>query len=183
MTKVKHFVKHMDKNMWMATIAIVAILVVGGLVYANHAGKLGNLNLSMIFGGASDQAIANKAVAYINNNGLSQTPVTLTGPVTEESGLVKFKIEIGTNSFDSYATKDGKLLFPQVFEMDTKSATTPAAAAAAPATQTEARARLHLLNRQLQVLKHSLFLAVLLVCRCSVQWQTPLKAFLNWRNT
>ena len=68
-----------------------------------------------IFGMSNDQ-VGKRAVDYINNNQLSQTPASLVS-VSEESGLVKVKIKIGETEFDSYATKDGKLLFPQAFNM------------------------------------------------------------------
>ena len=66
--------------------------------------------------GSSSTKTAEKAVEYINTNNLAGQPVTL-GEVSEESGLVKFKVQIGSNSFDSYASKDGKLLFPTAIDL------------------------------------------------------------------
>jgi len=74
----------------------------------------------------SDTQVGKNAVAYINNNQLSSTPATFVS-ASEASGLVKVKIKIGTSSFDSYVTKDGKLLFPQAYDMTTKKASTAAA--------------------------------------------------------
>lgn len=130
--KVKHFFKNIkwDKNTILVSIAVVGVVIAGGLIYANSNP---NFSLANIFG-QSNGAIAQKAVKYINDNGLSQTPATLDGNVSEESGLVKFKIKIGTNSFDTYATKDGKLFFPQVFVMEKAKA-----AAATAKTDTTAK--------------------------------------------
>ncbi len=112
MNSIQHYIKKLDRNQWMAVIAVVGIVAVGGLLYANQNG-----GISLGFG-MSNAKIAQMSIDYINNNKLSQTPATLVdGSITSESGLVKFKISIGGNAFDSYATKDGKLLMPQAFNM------------------------------------------------------------------
>lgn len=104
--------KSISKNNILIGIAVIGIAIAGFLVFANSNQ---GFTFSSIFG-MSDNEIANKAVDYINNSGLSATPVSIVN-VSEESGLVKIKIKIGTSEFDSYATKDGKLLFPQAFDM------------------------------------------------------------------
>lgn len=121
MHRVKNFIKNMDKNMKLAIVAVIGVIVVGALIYGNSnpSFSLSSI-LSKIGFGSSGKELAQKAVDYINNEGLSQTPATVSGDVTEESGVFKFKIKIGSNEFDSYVTKDGKLLFPQVFVMETK---------------------------------------------------------------
>ncbi len=122
--KIIHFIKSFDKNQRLAGLAILAILITGGLVYAKSNP---NFRLSLSFG-SSGQQIAQKSVDYINDNKLSQTTATLVpGSVSEESGLIKFKIQMGSNSFDSYATKDGKMLFPQAFSINGSSSTTATA--------------------------------------------------------
>jgi len=116
--KANNFIKNcMDyvknnRNVVLVGIAVIAIVIVGGLIFAN---KSQGFTLPTIFG-MSDQQIGQKTIDYINTNGLSSTPASLV-KVAEESGLVKVTIKIGANSFDSYATKDGKLLFPQAFTM------------------------------------------------------------------
>ena len=85
-------------------------------------GKLKATESHELMDGAGEDAaerVAKKVIDYINNNQLSSTTASLGG-VSEESGLVKVKIKIGANSFDSYATKDGKFLFPQAFDMSVK---------------------------------------------------------------
>ncbi|MGD0576878.1 MAG: hypothetical protein ABSA74_02275 [Candidatus Staskawiczbacteria bacterium] len=136
MSKLDYF-KKMDRNTVLVGIAVIGIVVCAGLIYANSNHGFG---LPTIFG-ASDSKIGQAAVSYINNNGLSSTPATLVS-VSETSGLIKVKIKIGTQSFDSYATKDGKLLFPQAFDMSvTKTAATPANKnTAATPSQTPAQA-------------------------------------------
>lgn len=108
---LKYF-KNMSRNNILAGIAIIAIIITGVLIYANSNG---GLKLPSLFGPSADD-LGKKAVDYINNNGLSQTPASLVS-TSEESGVVKVKIKIGTTEFDSYVTKDGKYLFPESFDM------------------------------------------------------------------
>ena len=119
------FLKNINRNTVLIAIAAVGIVVTGVLIFANT-----NKGFTMpsIFG-MSDKQVAKNVIDYINNNQLSSTPATLVS-ISEASGLVKVKIKIGTNEFDSYATKDGKLLFPQSFDMGTKKGAAPAAATA-----------------------------------------------------
>ncbi|MDP3882837.1 MAG: hypothetical protein Q8Q48_02160 [Candidatus Staskawiczbacteria bacterium] len=109
------FLNKLDKNTALAGVAVIGIVVVAFLVFANNNGGAGAFNVSGLFGQSNDKT-AQAAVDYINNNGLSSTPATLVS-VTEESGLVKVKIDIGGNQFDSYITKDGKYLFPQAIDI------------------------------------------------------------------
>jgi len=114
MIDFKGLLKNMDKNAVLVTIAVVGILVAGGLIYANSTP---GFSLTSVFGfGMSKDEVAKKAVDYINNNQLAQGTVTLIS-VSEESGLIKLKINLGTSEVDSYISKDGKLLFPYVYNI------------------------------------------------------------------
>jgi len=105
--------KILTKNNILIATAVIAILIVGFLIL----GYGDKIKLPNIFVSAK-QKVAEKAVKYINDSGLSSVPVSLVS-VSEESGLIKIKIEIGGQEFDSYVTKDGKLLFPQGYEIET----------------------------------------------------------------
>ncbi len=59
------------------------------------------------------QEAANIAVTYINQNLLSEGYTASLLNVVEESGLYKIHIQIEDEEYDSYISKDGKLLFPQ----------------------------------------------------------------------
>lgn len=125
-----NFLKRMNRNNILIGVAVIGVIVTAVLIFVstNHSFALPN-----IFG-MSDSKIGKAAVDYINNNGLSSTPASLVS-VSEESGLVKVKIKIGTSDFDSYATKDGKLMFPQAFNMSDKKAS--AAASTDASTNTD----------------------------------------------
>jgi len=70
---------------------------------------------------SSPQAIAEKAVNYINDINNNMLPEGLTASlldVEEENGLYKIHIKIAEEEYYSYATKDGKLFFPQSIDLE-----------------------------------------------------------------
>ena len=104
-----NFIKNLNKNTILIAIAVVSIIVTGVLILASSNSE----NFLFKIGGAklSSEAIAQKSIDYINKNLLNgQTAVLVS--TSEESGLIKLKIKIDESEFDSYATKDGKLLMP-----------------------------------------------------------------------
>ena len=66
-----------------------------------------------IFNNQKAEEIAQQAVEYINQNflAMSEEGATLVS-VVEESGVYKFTILIEGQEYNSYITKDGKILFP-----------------------------------------------------------------------
>lgn len=108
LNSVKNIIKNIDKKAFFIGLIVIVVIIVGAFAY-NKSG----LNLF----GMSKEKIAQKAIDYINNNGLAQSTASLVN-VSEESGLVKIKIKIGDNEFDSYISKDGKFLFPTALNMD-----------------------------------------------------------------
>ncbi|MCX6720623.1 MAG: hypothetical protein NTW11_02360 [Candidatus Staskawiczbacteria bacterium] len=113
--KLPEFLKKINRNTIFVGVAVIAVVIIGVLFF-NKSNI--SFEIPSIFG-KSDSQIGKLAVDYINNNQLSQTPATLVS-TSEASGLVKIKIKIGTQEFDSYASKDGKFLFPQAFDMTPK---------------------------------------------------------------
>ncbi|MDP2741239.1 MAG: hypothetical protein Q8O66_00940 [bacterium] len=104
-----NFIKNLNKNTLLIAVAVVGIIVTGVLILANS--NLGNLPFKIGGSKLSNEAIAQKSLDYINKNLLNgQTAVLVS--TSEESGLIKLKIKIDESEFDSYSTKDGKLLMP-----------------------------------------------------------------------
>lgn len=90
----------------------MAVLVTGVLIWAKpNAGSV----LSLLNMGVGVDQIAKDSVDYLNKNVLQQGQTAELVSATKESGVVKMKIKIGGNTYDSYATLDGKLLFPEAF--------------------------------------------------------------------
>lgn len=98
------------------TIAIAVLAIAAaGLLYLNYGGVSGKMS--------GDEA-AKAALGFINTQMLQgQAPAILDGDTTEEHGVYKINIKVGENSFPSYITKDGKLLFPQVIEVKESTST------------------------------------------------------------
>ena len=80
---VKNILKNTDKNALLIAGAVIAVAIVGSLAYAgiNRGFSLSNLGF---FGMPKDQ-IADRAIKYINDNKLAQSPASLVS-VSEESG-------------------------------------------------------------------------------------------------
>lgn len=108
--------KNLDRNVLLVGIAVVAIVIVGVLILTN--GSSGQfLDKIKNFGGMSKDDLAKKGIDYINNSILSGQTAALVSS-SEESGVVKMRISIGGSEFDSYISKDGKLLFPEAIKME-----------------------------------------------------------------
>ncbi len=90
-------------------LVMVAVLAVGVTVFLFLGG-----------GGMSAKSVAQKSVNYVDKNLLQQGQTATLVSYSEESGLIKLKINIGGKDYDSYATKDGKIFLPQGFLMDAK---------------------------------------------------------------
>jgi len=82
-------------------VVAVGLVSAGVLIYINK-----NVN-------GSGQKVAKKAIEYINKNLLQPGTTASLVSVVEESGVYKFKLSIGGQEYNSYITKDGRLLWPQ----------------------------------------------------------------------
>lgn len=119
--------KKIDKNHIALGVAAVAILVTVALTSARASGA--SILSWLPTSGMSEKAIAQNSLNYVNTNMLQAGQTATLVKYSETSGLIKITLKIGTSSFDSYATTDGKLFFPEAFDMTAKTA-----AMAAPAT-------------------------------------------------
>jgi hypothetical protein len=74
-----------------------------------------------IFNNQKSEEVAQQAVEYINQNflAMSEEGATLVS-VVEESGVYKFTMLIEDQEYNSYITKDGKILFPDGVPMVTE---------------------------------------------------------------
>lgn len=63
------------------------------------------------------QQITEKAIEFVNKNLLSGgTTASLQG-ATSTNGVLRIGLKIGEQTYDSYVTKDGKLFFPEGYEI------------------------------------------------------------------
>ena len=91
-----------NKNLILlvGAIIIAGVIVAGTFLYKCRGEE-----------GLTPQAAADKAINYINENLLQEGFTASLVSVAEENGVYKFHLKVGENEFDSYVTKDGKLLF------------------------------------------------------------------------
>lgn len=100
------------KNLMPVSIVIAGALIAGVLFYQENPKK----ELADNFSSVSE--VAEKTVNFINQNLLrGQATVSLIDAV-EENGLYKMKFKLGENEITSYATRDGKLFFPDVINLE-----------------------------------------------------------------
>lgn len=113
-----NFIKNINKNIILILIAVAGIAVTGFLIFGS--GTSGKISFKF-GGGLSYEDIAKKAVDYINKNLLNGQTASLAG-FSEESGIIKLIVKIDDGEYDSYVTKDGKLLMPyKAINMDENS--------------------------------------------------------------
>lgn len=96
--------KNITKFLIPIAIVIAAVIIVGGLY---------QLNKEKIPGVLSSEEAAQKAIDYISSVALQGQVTASLLEVTEESGLYKIRLQIEDQEYESFVTKDGKLLFPQ----------------------------------------------------------------------
>ena len=99
-------------------LAVIVVLVVLGVLFLSF--KIFNLGSYLNFGSGSSNDVAKKAVEYLNASVLQEGQKATLLTVSEESGLVKFTVDIGGRTYTSYASKDGKLLFHEGVVIGTK---------------------------------------------------------------
>lgn len=106
-------IKIKKESFWKSVSIILGILLITSL-YFNFSGK----PASKVGSEISINKAADKAVDYINNY-LLEPGTTATLESKEDRGnLYNLKIDIGGREYDSYVTKDGKLLFPNVIDLE-----------------------------------------------------------------
>jgi len=86
-------------------LLIITLLTSTAPFYFRRSGKL------------TAQQAGEKAVAYIKDNMKLEASLVSAG---EESGMYKIRIKIKDQEFDSYVTKDGRLLFPNAIDLEQK---------------------------------------------------------------
>jgi len=66
----------------------------------------------------SAQAVAEKAMAFINQSIQEQNVTASLMNIDEESGVYRIHLKIAETEYDSYITKDGKFLFASGFNLE-----------------------------------------------------------------
>lgn len=97
-----------SKNLIPIAIIVAGLLIAGALVFINK-GKVEIL---------PPQQAAEKAIDYINQNLLTEGMTASLINVAEENGVYKFRLKIQDQEYDSYITKNGKLMFVEGIDLE-----------------------------------------------------------------
>ena len=104
-----------NKDKVFMGLAVLAVIITIGLffnnLYPNKLTSFVELNFKI-----SPEAVAKKSVEHLNKNILQGRTATLVG-FAPEGGVIKITLEIDGNKYDSYATRDGKLFFPEALKI------------------------------------------------------------------
>ncbi|MFH0739483.1 MAG: hypothetical protein V1819_00125 [bacterium] len=107
----------MTKNTEQIKSIVIGVLAIGivAMAYYTFFGSPANLTAKK----ATDIAMN-----YINSTLLTDgSTAAIDGAVSSQSGLYKFKLKVGDQSFDAFITKDARFLFPQVIEIKQSTST------------------------------------------------------------
>ncbi|PJA84847.1 MAG: hypothetical protein CO145_00480 [Candidatus Nealsonbacteria bacterium CG_4_9_14_3_um_filter_37_13] len=105
-------VEKLSKNLIAIAIVIAGVLIAGTIFYINREKG------EKITGFLTAQQAAEKTINFINQYLVEKGMVVSLLNVTEERGLYKISFKAGQEQYDSYVTKDGKLLFFQGIDME-----------------------------------------------------------------
>ncbi len=117
-----------SKDYIFSTIIIIGIIVAAVIIIFSGWGTGIKNSLSV-------QKIGEKVLDYLNVKLLKGQATAVLVSSTKEGNLIKLKIKIGNNELNSYATSDGKLFFPQAYNLEEKTTVGSAGGAASSGGQ------------------------------------------------
>ncbi len=124
--KSSHKDKSLGKyNNWKIATAVLALLLLLS-VFTNGFSFQNAL---------SEEDAKNLTEAYLNKR-MGGVAAVAVNEITEENGLYRLQLDVGGKIYDSYLTKNGRLLFPQAINM-TQNITSPAEEQTQEAEQTQ----------------------------------------------
>ena len=128
-------IKKITQNIIPLSIIIALIIIVGTVVYTKPAiyKQLASLTAKSL----TSKEVGDKAINYINQNILKGQATASLVNAAEENGLYKLTIKVADQEITTYATKDGKFLFPQVIDLTSSPASSeqPSSSSQEPSQQ------------------------------------------------
>ncbi len=97
----------MNKYLILAAIVVSGVLIAGTFVFINYW-PMGTL---------SAQEAADKAIAFVNKN-IEEGAAASSVQVAEKGPFYQTSLKINETQYESYITKDGKLLFPSGINLE-----------------------------------------------------------------
>ena len=111
--------KKISKNLLPLTIIVAGLAIAGAVIFVNiHKCPFKVKNI------VSSQEIGAKVIDFINQEMLNgQITASLVSAVEEkENGLYKVTVNLQGNNIDTYATLDGRFLYPERIDMEPQAA-------------------------------------------------------------
>jgi len=106
-----------NKNSMTAIVVVVVVLVAAAFGFLYNKKKEADQKLSV-------QKNAGKAIEFVNKNLLSGGVTASLDGATSSNGVLKIGLKIGDQTYNSYVTEDGKLFFPEGYEIKDQATTT-----------------------------------------------------------
>lgn len=100
-------------TLWKAIASVLMVILIASIL-------TNGFGLKQVLVKIPSEELGNKTIEFINESLLQPgTAASLAKADCEERpGLCKLTVNIGDNSFDSYISTDGELLFPEAIEME-----------------------------------------------------------------
>ncbi|MBI5347073.1 MAG: hypothetical protein HZB66_00500 [Candidatus Aenigmarchaeota archaeon] len=98
-------------NMWKIAAIVMIMLFVASILTTGFTAFV-------TAGSLSGEQAAKKAVDYINTNLLQGQATAKAVSIAESNGMYNVKLDIGGVEYNSFITKDGSLLFPNVVDLN-----------------------------------------------------------------
>lgn len=105
------------KDLILVMVAVVVVLVAAFVLIKTYAPSSVTSFLDFNPFNGGKEAVAKKAIDFINGNLLENGQTAALVDAKNESGVVKFTIKIGETTYDSFVTTDGKLFCPQFYDL------------------------------------------------------------------
>jgi len=103
----------LTKNLIPLAIIVAGLAVGGALIFTGQGGETDGGKTGFL----SPQEAAEKAIKFINENMLTAENQASLIDVFEEGSIYKIKIEVGSQEYDSFVSKDGRFLFPEGIDL------------------------------------------------------------------
>ncbi len=107
---ITHKRKHKKIGVWQISTAVLMILFLISIFTSGYT-EIKSLELT-------GQVVADKTVKFINENLMQGQAIAKLKGIEESNGMYKIKLDINGQEMESYVSKNGKLLFPQVIDLD-----------------------------------------------------------------
>jgi protein-disulfide isomerase len=101
-------------RIWQVSTAVLGVLLIISIFMGGFS--KGSANGSALSG----NAVADKAVKFINENLMQGRGTATLEGVEESNGMYKIKLDIDGQEMESFISNDGKLLFPQAVDLTNK---------------------------------------------------------------